>query len=271
MEIANSLRLIGICSNIDVDPNAHRPLVTGSECALTLGRTWEGLKNDFDCCLCDPWRTLAKKPVSKYEDSEVTMAGNTRTVISDRGFSLVELMVTVGILMVILHVTTNLMVNVTSWLAHHRLRSAARELYFTMQKGRMSAIRDNRDWAIVFDPGHAPNRYYLCSDRGADASWSNLADNTIVQTVNLSAYQNGIGFGHGNATKNATVDGGPDFPDDHVSFNNNVVTFNPGGRPTTSGYSYLSNEQGEAYVVGATNSGSIVVRRWTGDAQKPWQ
>lgn len=227
------------------------------------GGMWEGLKHVCDCCLCHPWQKKATKPATICEDSEVTMDSRAR-ITSNRGFTLVELMVTVGILMIILHLTTNVVVNVTSWLGHYRLRSAARELYFTMQKARMSAIRDNKDWAIVFDPVNAPHRYYLCSDRGVDGSWSNLADNTVIQTVNLSAYKNGIGYGHGNATKNATVDGGAEFPDDHVSFNNNVVTYNPGGRPATSGYCYLSNEQGSAYVVGAMNSGTIVVRRWNG-------
>ena len=194
----------------------------------------------------------------------MALDNSTRTRTSTRGFTLVELMVTVGILFIVLHLSTNVVMNTTAWLAHYRLRSAARELYFTMQKARMSAIRDNRDWAIVFDPVNAPYHYYLCSDRGGDGSWSNRADNIIVQTVNLSAYKNGIIYGHGSATKNATTDGGSDFPDDNVSFSNNVVTFNPSGRPSTSGYCYLTNDQGSAYVVGAMSSGTIVVRKWNG-------
>jgi len=142
--------------------------------------------------------------------------------------------------------------------SEHRSSKAARELMGNMQQTRMSAIKDNQDWAIVFDP--ATNNYYICSDRGADNVWSATGDNTIEKTVNFTGYDTGVQYGSGTAT--ATISGGA-FGDG-VTYNSNVLTFNSRGT-CSSGYVYLF--YGDAsYAVGTLSTGIVRIRRWTGGA-----
>ncbi len=159
-----------------------------------------------------------------------------------------------------------------SWLPDIRLKSAARDLFSQMQKTRMQAVKENRDWAIVFDT--ANNRYYICNDQGVDATWTSAADltgtgdNTIVETMDLAAYRHGIGYGPGAA---AAAVGGGGLPAGNVSYTNNVVIFNPRGTGT-AGYVYLDHQANTtAYAVGSLTSGSIRMRRWTGGGAEPWQ
>jgi prepilin-type N-terminal cleavage/methylation domain-containing protein len=178
-----------------------------------------------------------------------------------RGFSLVELMVTLSLLAFFGLVATQSSFDTRSWFASHRLRAAARELSMNMQKTRTLAIKENRSWAIVFDTGS--NSYSICSNWGPDNQWSTLADNTITKVVDFNSYRSGVGYGHGSAAFAATQDHGS-FPADDVSFTGNLVVFNSSGLPSTSGYCYLSNSQSGAYAVGAQNSGTIRVKSWKG-------
>ena len=177
------------------------------------------------------------------------------------GITLAELMVVVFLVSFLGLLGTYMLFDADAWLAHYRLRAAARDLYSNMQKARMQAIRENRSWAIVFDV--EGNRYILCSDKGPDGVWSSYEDNTIVETINLSSYKSGVTYGAGTATHGATSDEGG-IPSDFVSFNYNVVVFGSEGYPSTSGYCYLTNKKGEACAVGALTSGVITVKVWNG-------
>lgn len=172
------------------------------------------------------------------------------------GFTLVETIVVFALMGILISIAIPQLLLARPNL---HLRSAVRELYSQMQAARMGAIKDNRDWAIVFDP--ARNQYLLCSHRGADSSWSQTADNTIVATLRLEEYGSGVRFGHGLAT--ATVPGGA-FPAGDISYNNKVVIFNSRGT-ATSGYVYLQNQgQEPIYAVGTLASGAIRIRNWSG-------
>ena len=185
---------------------------------------------------------------------------------ADGGFSLTELMTAIAIFGIISAIAIP---GFIGWLPDYYLKNAARDLFSNMQLARVGAIKDSADWAIVFDT--ANDRYLVCSDRGADGSWSGTADNTIVKTVDFSGdsstYKSGeIDFGHGNAATNATAGGGS-FPDDEVSFNSNVATFNSRGMGS-AGYTYLDNKNDKAYAVGKVTSGSIRCVRWAGSEWK---
>jgi len=154
-----------------------------------------------------------------------------------------------------------------SWLPNIRLKAAARDLYSNMQKIRMEAIKTNETWAIVFDP--PANMYRVCSSSGADTNWSTIADNTVTETVDLSTYRSGIGFGHGAATTD--VPGGA-FPANNVSYGVNVLTFNNRGIGT-AGYVYLDNQNHDntVYAVGTQSSGVIMLRRWFNGLPGGWE
>ena len=175
--------------------------------------------------------------------------------------TLVELLVTIGIILFIAVVGFATFFNTAGWEAHNRLKAAAGELFLNMQKARAEAVKGNKTWAIVFQTGN-PNRYHICSDNG-DGNWETLANNAIVKTVDLATYKHRIVFGAGAATMTATSTSSA-FPAgfDFVSFTNNLVVFSPTGLPASSGYCYLSNDSNESYAVGAMTSGVIKVKKW---------
>ena len=172
------------------------------------------------------------------------------------GFTLIELLVTFVILGI---VTAIAIPGFARWLPNYRLKSAARDVYSNMQLAKMGAIKANADWAIVFDTG--ASRYLICSDKGADGSWSNTADNTTEKTIILSDYESGVDYGHGNATKNATTTGGA-LPGDDISYNSNVAVFNSRGL-CGGGYVYIENDKNTStYAVGTRTSGVIRLLKW---------
>ena len=196
-----------------------------------------------------------------------------RVLRSQRGVSLIEIIVVMIFIGILAGVAMPL---ILSWLPDVRLKSASRDLFTQMQKVRMLAIKENKDWAIVFDT--ANNRYYICDGQGADSSWSSATDltgtgdNNIVERVDLTTYQHGISYGHGAATTNATTGGGA-FPATEVSFPNSVIIFNPRGTVSQAGFVYLDHQGNtNTYAVGALTSGSVRIRRWHGGAgPEPWK
>ena len=181
---------------------------------------------------------------------------NNPLSIKTSGFTLVELMVVIAILGIVGAIALPALIN-----PENKARKAAREMMGDMQLARMSAIKTNKRHAIVFDT--VANSYSICSDPGADNVWSTLADNTTGKTVMFTDYAAGISYGNGVAATNATVGGGP-FPADFVSYNFNVLTFNPRGT-CSAGYVYLFYGN-SSYAVGTLSTGIVKIYRWSGGA-----
>jgi len=172
---------------------------------------------------------------------------------AQKGFTLVELIVTCAVLGAALLVAIPGFAN---WLPDFRLRGAATDLFSNMHLAKMGAVKDNTNWAIVFETGS--NRYRVCSHDGGDGDWTDH-DETTEATVHFSAYESGVGYGGGNATKNATVSGGS-LPTDGETYNT-VLVFNSRGT-CNAGYVYLQNEKDTAYAVGTRSSGVIRLVKW---------
>ncbi len=174
------------------------------------------------------------------------------------GFTLVEVLV---VLIVIAVLGSIAVPGYMKWMPNIRLKNAARDLYANMQKTRMGAVKDNKDWAIQFDP--AQNEYTIYSDSGDD-DWATVGDNVAVETVRLSTYRSGVAFGPGNVPAgNNSVSGAP-MPADDVSYTANRVVFNPLGTGSL-GYVYLENEErATTYAVGTRPSGALRLLRWLG-------
>ena len=176
------------------------------------------------------------------------------------GFTMLELLITVAIIGVAAGLA---MPDLISFMANYRLKGAANQLYSDMQYTKINAIKQNKNWAIVFDAG--AGKYYICSDQGGDGSWA-LDQNTIEKEVTISG-KSGVSFGHGSASKDATDDGGTSFSDDDITFNNNYAIFNPAGSGL-SGYVYLENNKKTTYAVGMESTGFISIKKWNGS---DWQ
>jgi prepilin-type N-terminal cleavage/methylation domain-containing protein len=162
---------------------------------------------------------------------------------NQRGFSLTEMMVVVGILGIMGLIAVPTLVTA---LPGYRLKSSARDLCSNMRKARSLAVKQNRPVSIAFN---ADDHTYRI-----DGS----------QLVKLKP--DGISFGYGNAT---TAGSGASLPSDGISFVDDKVAFTTQGLISGgSGYVYLQNSKGQAYRVGARTSGSIIMQQWVGNAWK---
>lgn len=185
---------------------------------------------------------------------------------NNKGFTQVELLVVMAVIVVMAAIAGPA---INDSMPGHRLKSAARDLYSNMRKAKLQAIKNNAEWAIVFDA--ANNKYYICSDDGADNSWSGTndltggGDNTIAQTVDLANdYKNNIHYGHGTATQNANATPTAPHPGDDITYPSDNVTFTSLGA-SNFGYVYLANEDNTvSYAVGTGISGVIYFKKSTG-------
>jgi type IV fimbrial biogenesis protein FimT len=157
------------------------------------------------------------------------------------GFSLLELMVVIGIFCIVAGIAFPGFMN---WLPNYRLKGAARDVYSNLQLAKMGAIRANADRSVTFSPGGAGG--YTTTD-------------APVTLIRLSEYGSGIGYGQGIATQGV---GGTTIDADFITYADNTASFNPRGMGNSEGYIYITNSKGTAYAVGSRMSGVIFLKKW---------
>ena len=79
----------------------------------------------------------------------------------EAGFTLTELVTIIAIIAVL---TSIAIPTFSVWLPNYRLRSAARDLYSNLQMAKLGAVKQNKQWAVVFNQGSAV--FYLFGRRG---------------------------------------------------------------------------------------------------------
>ena len=174
------------------------------------------------------------------------------------GLTIVELVVVLAVLVILSSIAVP---NINGWLPKYRLKSAVNDLVSNLQLTKLNAVKENKEWAVVFDSGGS--RYALCSGSGADNVWATLNDNPKEKIVQFSEYKSGVGYGHGAATTSAT---GGSFPGDDIDYTGNAIIYNSQGI-CNNGFAYMTNGNNDAsYAVGTTVAGGIVIRKWTGAA-----
>ena len=173
------------------------------------------------------------------------------------GFTLMELTVTLGVMATMGAIALPAL---NTWLPGYRLKGAARALYTNFQHAKACAVRDNADWAVVFDVTN--QRYLLCSDWGADQNWSTLGDNTVYKTVNLTEHGKGIAFGHGDATTPIT---GDDSFGDEITFDGNTAVLSPRGTSDVGNVYVENTSNGNTCGVGTSAAGAVRLQSWRGN------
>lgn len=184
------------------------------------------------------------------------MGGSLRTRKDDAGFTLLQLIIIVGILGILASIAIP---QYSEWMPKYRLKSAAMDIYSNMQLARLMAIKSNKSYRLIFFVTAGNGTYIV-----------RRPDGTIEKRIDFRDYDPSgtIGYGGGNAIKSATKSGSP-LPDDGISFNYNTATFNSRGTGS-SGYVYIENSRGTAYAIGTLSSGVIVLKKWN-DSANEWR
>ena len=137
-----------------------------------------------------------------------------KAIRGQRGFTLVEIMITLSILTIIASIGTTSLMN---YLPGMRLRSAARDIYSTILLAKTEAVRRGENVTVLFNsPG---NSYTMFVDRDnndlLDPGETVLVSATVLPTS--VSYDPAVGAGDG------------------VSFNDNTAVYTRRGIPTGSG------------------------------------
>ena len=103
----------------------------------------------------------------------------------DKGFTLVEMMVVIAIMAIVSAIAVP---NYISFASGMKLRSVSRDLYSTLHKTRMDAIRQNARWAVRFNSAAS----YQVIDCGIDNRCGTADDDnsgaSIRTPTNMSQY-----------------------------------------------------------------------------------
>ena len=179
-----------------------------------------------------------------------------KKLASDKGFTLVELMVVVAITALIAGFTVS-EINSTS----HKLKSTARTLRAKMQQARLLAIKENCN--VFVDFGLNISSYTLWRDGDNNDTY------TAIELIETIALPNDISFGavaseDGGPSKSASPTSDTAPPADGISFGSNRVQFTPQGTASNA-WAYLhapNKDSSGTYAVGSNNVGRIQSRYW---------
>jgi prepilin-type N-terminal cleavage/methylation domain-containing protein len=155
---------------------------------------------------------------------------NKSCVITGRaGFTLIELMVTIGVLAIMASIAIPVF---SRWLPGYHLKTAARDVFSNMQLAKLEAVKRNTDCIVTIDTDQ--NTYDI---------------GLVNKDVSLSEYGSGIVF-EGPSTAYATDAG---------------VTFTSQGFASQHIFAYLTNSEKTAYFqIEVMPIGTISLKKYNG-------
>lgn len=217
------------------------------------------------------------------------MAGK-RDFKNKGGFTIVELLIVIAIIGILAVIGVP---EINRFSADYKVRTCATDLIQNMKVARAMAIKENREYIVVFDT--ANNRYLIgfdgdvvqdnnlittnsdtfgiCkdidNDRLPEGDVPHSAPNAdipeCVKVINLSNCGNSVVFGFPGSTPIGP--GGTTVPASGENFNSSVADFNPDGSAGNIGSVYFQHtERGYSYCARVSNSAAAMnMWKWNGD------
>ena len=190
--------------------------------------------------------------------------GSLKYIKNSDGYSLLELMIVVGIIGILAASAT---FNYTS--ENSNQRRASLDLYANMQLVKSEAIESNSSRVIKFN-WPANGQYSVCTNDDNSTATDTVGgwidgDEVCEPSVTLTNYHAGISFGFGNALSAANGDNCtiPGNCADPVTYANDVMRIDSRGLASTTGYVYIQNSKNNCLAVGIpSRAGVIVIRKW---------
>jgi len=165
---------------------------------------------------------------------------------SQKGFSLLEVLIVIGIIVIISAIAVP---NMAVMMKSYRLKSAANEMASVMQLARMTAISQNANSVLTFNTGN--QTYSAFSDNG-----------DVNGTINVNNVNNGIQNGTEPTIKTINI---ANTYSGEVTFATpsfgTTITFYSQGNCDHSGTVSLQNSIGKVIQVIISSSGSIKMNK----------
>jgi len=164
--------------------------------------------------------------------------GEVMSMRNHSGFTLIELMVVIGIITVL---ATIAIPNFIGWLPKYRLGSAAREIFTIVQQARFLAVKENANVVVSFDP--AQDSYMAFVDNGFGTNAENMIQDADEATIFSGSMP-------------ARVD-----MYEAVFSLNPYFYFNSKGLPSGFGHVYLQGQPGDFKNITVSITGSARIQR----------
>jgi prepilin-type N-terminal cleavage/methylation domain-containing protein len=172
---------------------------------------------------------------------------------ASKGFTLVELMVTVGLMAIFGIAAATNVFDMRGWFGNYRLKAASRAIEMDFQFAKMEAIKSNAYCTITFNQpvGGVTYDYVIYADNDNDFRLD--AGEIILKQFKFTDYK-GINF---------------DASEGSVNFANNAdgfpsIAFDPKGLPKANGLPtgsvFLKNDSGKKSKVVVSSAGRIRVQ-----------
>jgi len=161
--------------------------------------------------------------------------------MGNKGFTFLELMIVVAVIAISLTMAFPTFMEQRD---KARIKRAGRDMVSHFQMARINAMRDGRDWAIVFDTaGDAYELVHAGDDRSLDTG-----DDVTAKSISLSEYGDvSFGIGPGIGARPGGV-----IPENGITtFSGNKFHFDPDGVSDKSGTVYMKNSRGQTFAVGS--------------------
>jgi type IV fimbrial biogenesis protein FimT len=107
-----------------------------------------------------------------------------------RGFSLIEVLTVIAIIAILCSIAIP---NYIGWISNRRLQSAASEVQSTIQVAKMTAIKENVNVVITFNPS-AHSYTAFVDDGGGGAGAGNRIRDNGERLIRSATFQNDIGL-----------------------------------------------------------------------------